>query len=85
MGRWHTDGERVQKKFRYLLSAFDIPLEKLAYCFVLMFSIISKSTPFLLKLNLQCKLPNFILVSNTSEAKLRKAQVEGSKTLQGTG
>ena len=44
-------------------------MEKFTYL-VLMFSIISKSTSFLLKLDLQCKLPNFIHVSNTSEAEL---------------
>ena len=42
------------------------PWQNLTIRLVLMFSIMSKSTSFLLKLDLHCKLPNFIRVSNTS-------------------
>ena len=49
-----------------LIQSFSLgKIELLSY---LMFYFISKSTYFLLKLNLHCKLPNYRRVSDTSEA-----------------
>ena len=87
---WGRNGTQMvkgyKKKFRYLLSASDIPLEKLAYCFVLMFSIISKSTPCLLKFYLHCKLPNFKCVSNASvgQGEEQKEGMGGEKGRNGS-
>ena len=64
---WHAGGERVHKKVQVISKCIIIsPWQNLPIRLVLMFSSISKSTSFLLKLDLRCKLPNFKCVSNTS-------------------
>ena len=74
---WGTHGPQVVKGYKKRSSGnflvhFISPWQNLHIWLVLMFSIISKSTSFLLKLNLHCKWHNFICVSNTSESLLLK-------------
>ena len=68
---WGTHGTQVVKGYKKRSSGnflvhFISPWQNLPIWLVLMFSIISKSTSFLLKLDIHCKLPNFMRVSNTS-------------------
>ena len=62
---WGTHGTQVMKEYKknssgYFLVHFISPLQNLPIWIFLTFSIISKSTSFLLKLDLHCKLPNFM-------------------------
>ena len=64
----HKGGERGQEKEVQLVSKCIIypPGNIKTIWLVLVFTIISKSTSFLLKFDLHCNLPNFRHVSNTS-------------------
>ena len=73
--KWHVTQDRRHMTCetrhvthdRWFLSVTYIPLENIKlFGLVSKFSIISKSTWFLLKLDLHCNLPNFKHISNTS-------------------